>query len=112
MSAAGEQAEQAFNLTIKSVEEPIEKGWASWRRVSMSDLFLSPDSEDYEYGKYSDRYWKTGRLQTIFQKFNDAIFIIESSDISGDNKTIKNAKILEVRKYSFRQHFKDYPPWK
>ena len=74
----------------------------------------SSENEDFDDKKYlgTERYWKTGKLGTIFQDFLDANDIIERSDMSKEDKEKEYDKILEARKSAFGTHFKDYPPWK
>ena len=60
----------------------------------------------------NEHYWKTGRIGTIFQTFLDVNLIIESSNLSEDDKKMEKAKALDARKEAFGKEYAWYPPWK
>ena len=138
LSGTKKQAEQAGTVANASVEDIIEKAeqagevfpclicdfvsnWVNGLQVHMTrkhsnieQIDGNSENEDFDDEKYlgTERYWKTGKLGTIFQDFLDTNFIIEKSDLSKEDKANEHAKILEARKSAFGIHFKDYPPWK
>ena len=64
--------------------------------------------------KYLDteKYWRTGNLTTIFQSFLDCNEILESIDLTEEDKMLEKEKVLNARKCAFGDDFKYYPPWR
>ena len=81
--------------------------------IDQLDGFNDSTTEEVDE-KYieSEHYWKTGRLGTIFQTFLDVNCIIESSNMSEDNKNKEKTKALDARKKAFGSEFARYPPWR
>ena len=57
------------------------------------------------------RYWKEGKLGSIFQTYLDVLDIIEKSELSEKSKDDERAKVLEARKDAFGKDFELFPPW-
>ena len=56
----------------------------------------------------------TGKMATgtAFQSYLDVLDILETTDLTEDEKHIEKEKVLEARKEAFGPEFKYYPPWR
>ena len=84
-------------------------------KIEQLDGNTSIDSEDeQEDMKYTEteKYWKAGNLTTVFQSFLDANEIVDSSNLSEEEKVVEKAKVLEARKSAFGDEYEYYPPWR
>ena len=74
---------------------------------------MCEDSEKEKDEKYSRtvHYWKELRLGFGYQTFLDAIEVIESCDMSENEKEVEKEKVLEARKLALGPSFKFFPPW-
>ena len=109
-----EQAREEFSCPICDFVSNWENGLGihmTKKHANLEQLdggsSISEDAEESDK-KYSEtiRYWKEGKLGTVFQSYLDAITCIEESDFSEDVKTIEKAKVLEARKLAFGSEFK------
>ena len=49
---------------------------------------------------------------TAFQSYLDVLDILETTDLTEDEKHIEKEKVLEARKEASGPEFKYYPPWR
>ena len=109
---------ETFNCDICD----FESNWSNGLSIHMSRKHgtieqldgINETTEEVVDEKYfeSEHYWKTGRIGTIFQTFLDVNLIIESSNLSEDDKKMEKAKALDARKEAFGKEYAWYPPWK
>ena len=85
---------------------------ASMEQIDGNDSYVGDDL-DKDDEKYSgtSQYWKTGKLDTVYQVFIDANDIIDSSDLTEESKNDEKEKILNARKTAFGPNFSFVPPW-
>ena len=107
-----------FNCVICDFESNWSNGLSihmSRKHGNIEQLDGMDDSTNEEVDdKYneSENYWKTGKLGTIYQTFLDVNCIIESSNMSEDEKIVEKLKALAARKKAFGSEYTWYPPWK
>ena len=58
-----------------------------------------------------EHYWKKGCLGISYQAFLDANEIIDSSDLSIEEKATEKTRLLEARNRAFGGSFRNFPPW-
>ena len=93
--------------------------WKNGLRVHMTRMHKnieqldgSQDLEEDDKYLSCNRYWKDGYLGTASQSYLDALDILETSDLTEDEKHIEKEKVMEARKEAFGPEFKYYPPWR
>ena len=59
----------------------------------------------------TSKYWKEGKLTSIYQTYLDVLEIIEKSELTDELKDVERAKVLEARKNAFGKDLEFYPPW-
>ena len=67
---------------------------------------LSEASEEDEKYLSVDNYLKTGWLGSAYQRFLDAMNIIDECSLQVDMKTDERGKVLEARKYAIGPNYK------
>ena len=72
---------------------------------SLSELF-----EDEKYMSI-ETYLKTGWLGSAYQRYIDALAVIDESSLEADIKTDERGKILDARKCAIGTNFRGFPPW-
>ena len=96
----------------------FESNWANGLKIHMAKKHANLEQvdgndtvlEDIE-DDYTEHYWKTGKLGTIYQTYLDVNEIIKSSNLSEESKDDEIAKALEARKFAFGSHYQHVPPW-
>ena len=71
------------------------------------------DSDDTSHDdKYegTKHYWESGRLGRVYQVFLEATELIETSDLTEDQKEEEKTKVLEARKSAFGPQFTLFLP--
>ena len=81
----------------------MKKKHGNIQQVDGDDTINEDMEEDKKYLETS-RYWKTGKLGTIFQTFLDVNAIIDGSNLSEESK-------IEERAKAFGSEFHCLPPW-
>ena len=84
----------------------------SRRHNTIVQLDGSADNEETDE-KYSntEHYWMKGWLGICYHVFLDANRIIESSDLSNEEKDKEKTRLLEARKNALGSNYYRYPPW-
>ena len=59
----------------------------------------------------TEHFWKKGWLGISYQSFIEANEIIDSSDLSFEQKATEKTEILEARKRALGRSFHNFPPW-
>ena len=72
---------------------------------------LSEVSEEDEKYLNIETYLKTGWLGCAFQRFMDAINVIDESSLQADMKAEERGKVWEARKRAIGPEYKGFPPW-
>ena len=68
----------------------------SWMEV-VPCVKIQKKEKDDQYSR-TVHYWKEGRLGIGYQTFLDAIEVIESCDMSENEKDVEKEKVFEARK--------------
>ena len=72
---------------------------------------LSEASEEDEKYLSVENYLKTGWLGSAYQRFLDAMNIIDECSLQVDMKTDERGKVLEARKCAIGPNYRGFPPW-
>ena len=78
--------------------------------IEQIDGHVELEEDDDKYEKTED-YWKKGRLGVAYYTFLDAMCLIDSYDISEDDKKEEKEKLLDARKAALGKTFYNFPPW-
>ena len=58
------------------------------------------------------KYWKTGKMISVYQTYLDVIQEIESSRLSEEEKEVEKENALEARKTALGSTYLKFPPWR
>ena len=119
-----EEATEKVEATHEDLECPIcdfQSTWKSELAVHMSrkhstivqlDGNAEVDGTDRDEKYFNtEHYWKKGWLGISYQSFIEANEIIDSSDLSFEQKATEKTEILEARKRALGRSFHNFPPW-
>ena len=67
--------------------------------------------EDDDFYAGSKHFWKNGWLGGAFQSFCDANEVVDTCDISEEDRKIIKTEILEARRAALGSNFMYFPPW-
>ena len=83
-----------------------------WRIEQLDGNDDGDTDEDREYDE-TIKYWKEGKISTVYQSFLDVNAIIEKSDLAEHEKKVEKEKVMEARKVAFGDDlYRYYPPWR
>ena len=80
-------------------------------KIEQLDGHHDEEGEDDEYYAGSKHFWKNGWLGGAFQSFCDANEVVNTCDISEEDRKIIKAEILEARRAALGSNFMYFPPW-
>ena len=83
-----------------------------WRIEQLDGNDDGDTDEDREYDE-TIKYWREGKISTVYQSFLDVNSIIEKSDLAELDKKVEKEKVIEARKEAFGDDlYRYYPPWR
>ena len=119
LAEQADKTEKSFDCQVCDFQSQWENGLKlhvarKHRKIAIEQFDEGKDAENLDIDeKYENtkHYWKKGWLGTVYRTFIDANDIIESSDISEEQKKIEFQRVLEARKKAFGRSYTNFPPW-